>query len=123
MQKYLKLLNFRLDVVVRDICGLTGLAIIADICKGNLDPEKLSELRHARCKKSKEEIAKALKGNNRTDYLFGLKQEYECYLFYQKKIDGCDLEINRFLKTQINTHPELKKLKTDNKPHIRINKY
>jgi len=31
MQKYLKLLNFRLDVVVIDICGLTGLTIIADI--------------------------------------------------------------------------------------------
>lgn len=122
MQKYLKLLNFRLDVVVRDICGLTGLAIIADICKGNLDAEKLSELRHGNCRKSKEEIAKALKGNNRTDYLFGLKQEYECYLFLQKKTDACDVEINKFLKTQINTHPEMKKLKTDNKPHKRINK-
>src|SRR3990172_9287311 len=67
MQKYLKLLNFRLDVVVNDICGLTGLSIIADICKGNLDPEKLSELRHGNCRTSQKEIAKALKGNNRTD--------------------------------------------------------
>ncbi len=38
MQKYLKFLNFRLDVVVKDVCGLTGLKIIEDICKGNLDP-------------------------------------------------------------------------------------
>jgi hypothetical protein len=75
MQKYLKILNFRLDVVVNDICGLTGMSIITDICKGNLDPEKLSEHRHGNCRKSKEEIAKALKGNNREDYLFGLKQE------------------------------------------------
>ena len=58
MQKYLKLLNFRLDVVVRDVCGLTGLAIIADICKRNLDPESLAEHRHYNCRKSKEEIAK-----------------------------------------------------------------
>jgi len=71
MQKYLKILNFRLDVVVRDICGQTGMAIITDICKGNLDPEKLSEHRNGNCRKSKEEIAKALKGNNREDYLFG----------------------------------------------------
>lgn len=28
MQKYLKILNFRLDVVVRDICGLTGMTIM-----------------------------------------------------------------------------------------------
>lgn len=42
MQKYLKLLNFRLDVVVKDVCGLTGLKIIADICKGNLKEGHLS---------------------------------------------------------------------------------
>lgn len=46
MQKYLKILNFRLDVVVRDICGLTGMAIIADICRGNLDPKLLAAHRH-----------------------------------------------------------------------------
>lgn len=122
MQKYLKLLNFRLDVVVKDICGLTGLAIIADICKGNLDPEKLSQHRHGNCRKSQEEIAKALKGNNRTDFLFGLKQEYDSYLFFQKKIDACDVQINSFLKTQINTNPDKKKLQTDNKIHKRVNK-
>jgi len=122
MQKYLKLLNFRLDVVVRDVCGLTGLSIIADICKGNLDPEKLSELRHGNCKRSREEIAKALKGNNRADYLFGLNQEYESYLFYQKKIEECDKEIEKYLKRQINTDPEKKDLRTDDKPHKRINK-
>lgn len=122
MQKYLKILNFRLDVVVRDICGLTGMAIIKDICKGNLDPEKLSEHRHGNCRKSKDEIAKALKGNNREDYLFGLKQELESYQFYQKKIDECDKQITLFLKQQINTDPEKKKLKTSVKTHKRINK-
>jgi len=122
MQKYLKLLNFRLDVVVKDICGLTGLAIITDICKGNLDPEKLSELRHGNCRKSKEEIAKALKGNNRPDFLFGLKQEHETYLFYQNKIDACDLQINSFLKTQINTDPDKRILHTDDKIYKRVNK-
>lgn len=105
MQKYLKLLNFRLDVVVKDVCGLTGLAIIEDICKGNLDPERLAEYRHYNCKKSKEEIAKALKGNNRKDYLFGLDQEYESYLFFQKKISECDKQIDKFMKAQIGKDP------------------
>ena len=50
MQKYLKLLNFRLDVVVRDLCGLTGLTIIADICKGNLNPDELAKHRQSRQK-------------------------------------------------------------------------
>lgn len=105
MQKYLKLLNFRLDVVVKDVCGLTGIAIIADICKGNLDPQKLAAHRHFNCRKSEAEIAKALKGNNRKDYLFGLKQEYDSYLFFQQKIADCDKQINSFLKVQINTDP------------------
>jgi hypothetical protein len=122
MQKYLKILNFRLDVVVNDICGLTGMAIIKDICKGNLDPEKLSDHRHGNCRKSKEEIAKALKGNNREDYLFGLKQELESYEFYQKKIAECDKKITVFLKEQINTDPEKKQLKTSEKKHKKINK-
>lgn len=122
MQKYLKLLNFRLDVVVRDVCGLTGMAIIKDICDGNLDPVSLAKHRHYNCRKSEEEIAKALKGNNRSDFLFGLKQEYECYHFYQKKISECEKMISQFLKTQINTNPENKKLKTTEKSHKRNNK-
>lgn len=122
MQKYLKILNFRLDVVVNDICGLTGMAIITDICKGNLDPEKLAEHRHGNCRKSKEELIKALKGNNRADYLFGLKQELESYQFYQKQITACDKQISAFLKEQINTNLESKKLRTTDKTHKRLNK-
>lgn len=122
MQKYLKFLNFRLDVVVKDICGFTGLKIIEDICKGNLDPESLAEHRHYNCRKSKEEIAKALHGNNRKDYLFGLKQEYESYMFFQKKIKACDREIEKFIKAELKKNPAKMKLRTTDKPHKRINK-
>jgi len=122
MQKYLKFLNFRLDVVVKDVCGLTGLAIIEDICKGNLDPELLSEHRHYNCRKSKEEIAKALHGNNREDFLFGLKQEYQSYQFFQKQIEACDKEIDKFIKEELRKSPEKKKLKTTDKPYKRQNK-
>ena len=73
MQKYLKLLNFRLDVVVRDITGLTGMKIIADICSGNLDPVSLAKHRHYNCRKSEKEIAKALVSNERADYLLWAK--------------------------------------------------
>jgi len=122
MQKYLKFLNFRLDVVVKDVCGLTGLTIIEEICNGNLDPEKLAEHRHYNCKKPKEEIAKALHGNNRVDYLFGLKQEFESYQFFQKKIKACDKQIDIFLRKELKKDPSKKKLQTTNKPYKRINK-
>lgn len=71
MRKYLKLLNFCLDVVVKDVYGLTGLAFIEDICKGNRDPESLSNHRQYNCRKSKEEIAKALNVNTREDFCPG----------------------------------------------------
>ncbi len=122
MQKFLKFLNFRLDVVVQDICGLTGLAIIGDICKGNLDPEKLAKHRHYNCRKSEEEIARALHGNNREDYLFGLKQEYETYLFLQKKIDQCDKQMEKFINAELKKFPAKRALKTTEKPYKRINK-
>jgi len=69
MQKYLRLLNFRLDVVVNDICGLTGLSIIRAICDGESNPQKLASFRHGNCRKSQEEIAKALQSNGRNDYI------------------------------------------------------
>ncbi|MFN3403508.1 MAG: IS110 family transposase [Cytophagaceae bacterium] len=122
MQKYLKLLNLRLDVVVKDVCGLTGLAIIEDICKGNLNPKELAKHRHYNCRKSEEEIAKALYGNNREDFLFGLKQEYESYQFFQKQISYCDKQIEKFVKTEIKKSPEKSSLKTSEKPFKRINK-
>ncbi|MGA9637786.1 hypothetical protein [Flavobacterium sp.] len=71
MQKYLRLLNLRLDVIVKDICGLTGLKIIEAICNRETSPEKLAELRNGNCKKSEQEMAKALQTNGRKDYLFG----------------------------------------------------
>jgi hypothetical protein len=39
MQKYLRLLNLRLDIVVNDITGLTGLRIIDAVCKGETNAE------------------------------------------------------------------------------------
>lgn len=122
MQKYLKFLNFRLDVVVKDVCGLTGMKIIEDICKGNLDPHELAKHRHYNCRKSEAEIAKALHGNNREDFLFGLKQEYNTYQFLQKQLKACDKQIDAFIKKYFRSKPELKKLKTEAKPHKRENK-
>ncbi len=102
MQKFLKWLNFRLDVVVRDVTGLTGIKIIEAICNGDLDPKSLATHRHYNCKKSEEEIAKALVSNERKDYLFGLKQEFKRYRFYQSMIKECDFEIADFLQNFIN---------------------
>jgi transposase len=122
MQKYLRLLNLRLDVVVKDVTGLTGLSIIDAICHGQLNPEKLASLRNGNCKKSEAEIAKALQCNGRKDYLFTLKHEYQMYLNLQSKIKDCDLEIEKMLNEQINNDDNKKEHYIEKKAHKRVNK-
>lgn len=101
MQKYLRLMNMRLEVVVRDIVGLTGLAIIEAFVKGEQNGTALAKLRHGNCRKSEDEIAKALQYNGRKDYLFALKQEWETYKYFQQQIQHTDNEINLLLQTII----------------------
>lgn len=122
MQKYLRLLNLRLDVVVKDVCGLTGLSIIRAICAGESNPEKLASLRHGNCRKSEKEIALALQSNDRQDFLFALQQELETYDHLQKKIEQCDVEIEKVLDKIINSDDDKKQHHIEAKPHKRINK-
>jgi len=122
MQKYLRLLNLRLDVVVNDICGITGLSIIHSICQGEVSGEKLAELRNGNCKKSADEIARALQTNGRKDYLFALAQEYEMYLFFQNKIKLCDIEIEETMTEQINNDDDKKQHFIDKKLYKKVNK-
>ena len=122
MQKYLKWLNFRLDVVVRDVTGQTGIKIISEICKGDLDPSSLAKHRHYNCRKSEQEIAKALISNERDDYLFGLKQEYKRYEFYKDIIAECDVEISNFLQQIIDNKSDVVDDLPTKKPYKRQNK-
>ncbi|MDX5481165.1 MAG: IS110 family transposase [Hymenobacteraceae bacterium] len=122
MQKYLRLLNLRLDVVVRDITGQTGMAIIEAICRGETDPMRLACFRHGNCRKSKEEIAQALHGNGRRDLLFALTQELDMYKTLQQKIAACDAAIEQLLREQIGADEERRELKAEPKPYKRVNK-
>jgi transposase len=122
MQKYLRLLNLRLDIVVKDICGLTGLLIIRAICDGESNPKKLAALRHGNCRKSEVEIERALQSNGRKDYLFALQQELETYDHLQTKIDQCDKEIEKMLDEIINSDDNKRQHSIEAKPHKRINK-
>ena len=122
MQKYLRLLNLRLDVVVKDVAGLTGLAIIESICKGETNAEVLASLRHGNCRKSEEEIAKALQTNGRKDYLFALKHEYYMYQSIQKAIRDCDIEIEAVLNNQISGNDDKRQHHIQRKVHKKVNK-
>ncbi len=93
MQKALEQMNLKLTNVISDITGSTGMKIIRSILAGERDPQKLAQHRHARCKKSLQEIQKSLHGNWRDEHLFALRQAVELYDFYQGQIQACDKKI------------------------------
>ena len=95
MQKALQQMNVLLPQVVKDITGVTGLAIIRAIVAGEREPQRLAALRDPRCKKSTEEIAKALTGNYRPEHLFALQQALALYDFYTAQLGACDAELER----------------------------
>ena len=95
MHKALLQMNVQLSQAVSDMTGVTGLKIIAAILGGERSPERLASLREPGCKKSVEEIGKALTGTWREEHLFVLKQSMEMYAFYTEQIVICDEEIER----------------------------
>ncbi len=95
MQKALQQMNVQLTQVISDITGVTGLAIIRAIVAGVRDPQELATLRQPGCKKSEEDIAKALTGNYRREHVFALQQALALYDFYTEQITACDVEIER----------------------------
>ena len=95
MQKALLQMNVQLSQAVTDITGMTGQKIIRAILAGERDPKRLAALREPGCKKSAEEIGKALTGTWREEHLFVLKQSVLLYDFYTEQIRTCDEEIER----------------------------
>lgn len=112
MQKSLHQMNIKLDKVVGDITGVTGMKIMNAIVSGETDSLKLAKLRDHRCKNSVLTIAKALKGNYRKEHVFSLKQSLDLYSYHQDKILECDKEIEKCL-ISLDTDSDMKQGKKE----------
>lgn len=97
MQKALTQMNLKLQHVVADIAGQTGMRIIRSILAGTRDPQALADLRDGRCKRSAEDIARALEGHYRPEHVFALEQAVALYDAYQERIAACDRKIEAAL--------------------------
>ena len=98
MQKALTQMNVKLQHVIRDITGKTGMDIMEAIAAGERDPRKLARLRDPRTKADEATIAKSLQGHWREEHIFELTQALELYRAYQGKIAECDREIEARLE-------------------------
>ena len=103
MQKAMRLMNIRLDVVLNDIMGQSGRLIIEAILAGERDAQKLASLANYRVKKSKREIAKALQGNWREDLLFELRRCLNLHDVYCQEIKECDHHMELTIKSLLPT--------------------
>ena len=90
MQKALTQMNVKLQHVISDVTGKTGLAIIEDIVRGERDAHKLAQRRDPRIKADQDTIARSLQGHWREEHIFELAQALELYRVYQGKIAECD---------------------------------
>lgn len=130
MQKALRLMNFRLDVVISDITGVSGIRVIEAILSGETSGEKLAEYCDKRVKRSKAEIADALQGKINSEYLHELSDCYDIYRFLQDKIKKTDSRINEVLENQtreiyLSEEVELvkKQKKGKNQPQFDVQKH
>ncbi len=99
MQKALTQMNVKLQHVLSDITGVTGMAILSAILVGERDPQRLAKLRNEKCHNDEATIALALQGNWREDHLFALKQAMDVYHFYLEQLAEVDDKIETHLKT------------------------
>ena len=101
MQKALEQMNLKIQTVISDIDGKTGLDIIRYILSGERDAEKLANLCDPRIKAPREEIVKSLEGFWSEEHLFELSQCYKAYLFHNELIKECDKKIGAILQEEI----------------------
>ena len=79
MQKALTQMNVKLQHVISDITGKTGMDIIEAIVHGERDPHELAKLRNYWIRADEATIARSLQGHWRQEHIFELTQALELY--------------------------------------------
>lgn len=99
MQKALERMNLKIHDVISDLTGVSGLKMIQAILDGQRDPGKLVGLCDEQIQKRKaDRLRAALEGTWKPEHLFALRQAYELWRTYQKKIAECDRVIQEVLQ-------------------------
>lgn len=131
MQKALVLMNLQLPVVLTDITGKSGQAIIGAILDGERDGQKLAALADRRVRAGRETIAKALTGQWHVQQLFTLRQSWQLYHYYRGQVLECDKQIERLLGARtgqagqcgLDYSPSKKKFPYKNAPAFDLGRY
>jgi len=99
MHKALQQMHRQRSQVVRDLTGVTGMAMLRAIIAGERDPLTLATLRNPHCQPSEDESAKALQGTWRAEHLVALQQAVALYHVYPQQLTVCDQQLQTPLGT------------------------
>jgi transposase len=125
MGKALELMNIKLNNVISQIHGASGIKMIEAILQGERDPENLLAFCDSRIIKNKaEEIKKALQGNYNETWLFLLAQNLKMWKQHQQHLLSIDKKTESILKDLCMGKPNIKsenkeKIIRHHKPEIR----
>jgi len=127
MQKALEQMNIKLNNVIRDITGKTGMQIITKILEGERDPKVLAQFRDGRIKASRELLIKSLEGNWREEQLFNLSLAYEHYHFLHSQLLRCDEKCEKLVDQMSDDSIDEKEIPTKrkqkNQPNFNVAHY
>ena len=130
IHKVLTQMNIKVQHIISDIEGVTGLQIVRRIAAGTTTPEKILEgLNIHKLKASKEDLEKSLTGVFKPWYIKVLKQHLTAYYFYKKQMLEYETEIEATLKTLLpaRTEPIIIEKKTKkarkNQYHFNLKEY
>jgi hypothetical protein len=99
MQKALERMNLKIHDVISDLTGVSGLKMVEAIVAGQRNSVALLALCDPQIQKHKAgRLRAALEGTWKQEHLFALRQAYELWQFYQKKIAECDQAVEAVLK-------------------------
>lgn len=106
MHKALTLMNIKVQNVISQLHGASGLRIITAIVLGERNPDRLADLCEQSILKTKRaRVVASLNGNFKQEHLFALKQALSAYDFYQHQITECDKQIEALLNDHTNDMP------------------
>jgi len=125
IHKILTQMNIKVQHVISDIEGVSGMKLLRGIASGITDPEKLLSLVNAsRLKATLDELLQSLNGLHKKQYTIILQNHLDVFDFLKGKMKSYELLIEDVLKKMIpagenGSMPEIKKKKS----YVRKNEY
>jgi hypothetical protein len=106
VQKVLEEAGVTWSLVVSDVMGKSGRAILDALCAGESDPARLAQRMHSNCQTSSQEARAALTGYMRTHHRFLLQELLRLIDAQRLSIKHVEQEIERRVSPSAGTdHP------------------